>query len=89
MPKRQDSGIEQCYNRFMYSRELVTVSEAAELLQVSPARVLQLIRAGRIADAGRVGPAHLVDRQSVEVLAAQRALDPPRAGRPRKGPSEK
>jgi hypothetical protein len=64
--------------------DFLTISQAADLLQVTPARVLQLVKAGRIADAGRVGPAHLVDRQSVESLAAARALDPPKAGRPRK-----
>ncbi len=73
----------------MTNAPLMTVSDAAALLQVTESRVRQLVKAGRIADAGRVGPAHLVDRQSVEVLAAQRALDPPRAGRPRKAPSEK
>lgn len=64
---------------------LMTVTEAAELLQVSEGRVRQLVKAGRIADAGNVGSAHLVQRASVERLAAARALNPPRAGRPRKG----
>lgn len=58
----------------------MTVTEAAELLRVSESRVRQLVKADRIADAGTVGPAHLVHRASVE----KRAASIPRPGRPRK-----
>lgn len=72
----------------MNTDRVMSVTDAATLLQVTPARVLQLVKAGRIADAGTIGAAHLVQRASVERLAAARAINPPRAGRPRKGPSE-
>ena len=64
----------------------VTTSQAAEMLQVSEERVRQLADAGRLRVLGVVGNGtRLLDRASVERLAAARALNPPRAGRPRGG----
>lgn len=65
---------------------LMTVREAAGLLQLTPERVRQLADDGRIRIAGYAGRMRLLDRASVEHLAAARAVDPPRRGRP-KGPA--
>gem|GEM_PF-3474230 len=65
-----------------------TVTEAATLLNLSDTRVTQLLRDGRLIDAGTIGPLRLVDRASVDRMAAARAAHPPRPGRPRKIASE-
>jgi len=64
-------------------RELMTTTEAAELLGVSGRQVRRLAHERRLSLA-RFGPWLVLDRAEVEALAAERRSNPPRRGRPRR-----
>jgi len=61
--------------------DLLTAPQTADLLGVSARRVHQLREAGEL-PADRLGGIWLFWRREVDRLAAERAADPPRPGRP-------
>jgi excisionase family DNA binding protein len=62
---------------------LVTTKEAAQILGVTPARIRQLIKAGRLI-AEKRGRDHLIEEPEVQRFKRQGRRSGPRGGRPKK-----